>query len=405
MIAKMNVPELRFAEFSGEWEEKKLGTVLSFKNGINADKEQYGNGYKFINVLDIINNTTIRFENIIGSVNISKEIFEKNKVEYGNILFQRSSETREDSGQSNVYLDKNLPATFGGFVIRGQQKIEYKPEFMNYMFKTQHARKEISQKSNGSTRYNVGQDTLSKVMIYLPSKPEQEKIASFLSSVDAKIEQLSKKKKLLEEYKKGAMQKIFSLEMRFKDENGSEYPEWIEKKLGEISKINPKMSNIPESFVYIDLESVKNGTLLKSNQIFKLDAPSRAQRLLNKNDILFQMVRPYQKNNYFFNLNGRYVASTGYAQIRANESSKYLYQLLHTNKFVNNVLTRCTGTSYPAINSSDLSSIKIKIPKSSKEQTKIANFLSSIDAKIELSTKELDATKEFKKALLQKMFV
>lgn len=117
----MNVPQLRFSEFSGEWEEKKLGNVLSFKNGINADKEQYGKGYKFINVLDIINNNTIVYNNIIGSVDISKDVFEKNKVGYGDILFQRSSEIREEAGQSSVYLDKDHFSTFGGFVIRGQK--------------------------------------------------------------------------------------------------------------------------------------------------------------------------------------------------------------------------------------------------------------------------------------------
>jgi len=145
--------------------------------------------------------------------------------------------------------------------------------------------------------------------------------------------------------------------------------------------------------------------IVRSNQITKLDAPSRAQRFLYRNDILFQMVRPYQKNNYFFDLDENYVASTGYAQIRAKESSEYLYHFLHTNKFVNNVLTRCTGTSYPAINSSDLSSIKIKLPKSLKEQTKIANFLSSIDKKIEQVKSQIEESKRFKKGLLQQMFV
>ena len=110
------IPQVRFPEFSGEWEEKKLGEILEFKNGVNASKEQYGKGIKFINVLDILNNDFITYNNIIGKVDIDKNMLEKYAVTYGDILFQRSSETREEVGIANVYLDKENRATFGGFV-------------------------------------------------------------------------------------------------------------------------------------------------------------------------------------------------------------------------------------------------------------------------------------------------
>ena len=115
------IPKLRFPEFEGEWENKKLGRLLTFKNGLNASKEQYGRGVKFINVLDIITNDYITYDNIIGQVDVSPKEIDKNKVEYGDILFQRSSETREDVGQANVYLDRNQVAVFGGFIIRGRK--------------------------------------------------------------------------------------------------------------------------------------------------------------------------------------------------------------------------------------------------------------------------------------------
>lgn len=100
--------------------------------------------------------------------------------------------------------------------------------------------------------------------------------------------------------------------------------DWEVVKLGKVTKINPNNKNLPENFIYIDLESVVKGKLLKQNFISKYEAPSRAQRVLKKNDILFQMVRPYQMNNLFFEFDGDYVASTGYAQIRTNQSDKYL---------------------------------------------------------------------------------
>ena len=98
---KKLVPELRFSEFEEPLNLKYLGEILDFKNGINADKSQYGSGKKFINVLDIINNAPIFYNSIIGSVNIEEKEFQKNNVKYGDILFQRSSEIREEAGQSN----------------------------------------------------------------------------------------------------------------------------------------------------------------------------------------------------------------------------------------------------------------------------------------------------------------
>lgn len=115
------VPKLRFKEFSDEWKEKKLGDILEVKNGVNASKEQYGKGIKFINVLDILNNDFITYDNIIGKVDIDNNTLEKYSVTYRDILFQRSSETREEVGMADVYLDKKNIATFGGFVIRGKK--------------------------------------------------------------------------------------------------------------------------------------------------------------------------------------------------------------------------------------------------------------------------------------------
>ncbi|MFW5388584.1 restriction endonuclease subunit S, partial [Yersinia sp. 2542 StPb PI] len=133
-------------------------------------------------------------------------------------------------------------------------------------------------------------------------------------------------------------------------------------------------------------------------------APSRAQRLLQFGDVLFQLVRPYQNNNYLFLLSGRYVASTGYAQLRSKYCSKFLYQLLHLESFISEVMNRCTGTSYPAINSSDLASIEVGVP-CELEQIKIANFLCAIDEKIATKKIERDKLKIWKQGLLQQMFV
>ena len=181
--------------------------------------------------------------------------------------------------------------------------------------------------------------------------------------------------------------------------------EWIIKKLNDVSDVNPKTRELPEKFIYIDLDSVNHGILTKFNQINKNDAPSRAQRCLDVNDILFQTVRPYQMNNLFFELyDGEYVASTGYAQIKSKIVPRFLYYYLHYNKFVNEVLNRCTGTSYPAINSNDLKKIKIKIPSSSNEQKLIGDLFYKLDQKIELLKDKYHYYQDFKKFLMHQIF-
>ncbi|MGL2557532.1 restriction endonuclease subunit S [Helicobacter pylori] len=152
---------------------------------------------------------------------------------------------------------------------------------------------------------------------------------------------------------------------------------WQRVRLGDIAEINPP-TIIPNVFYYIDLESVKKGQLLNKQLMTKNKAPSRARRLLSKNDILYQLVRPYQRNNYFFTLNGNYVASTGYAQIRTLQNPSFLYFALLSNYFVNAVLDRCEGTSYPAISSNELKKCEVILPPLN-EQIAIANVLSDVD--------------------------
>lgn len=179
--------------------------------------------------------------------------------------------------------------------------------------------------------------------------------------------------------------------------------EWKQEELGEVSQINPK-TKIPEEFYYIDLDSVSGTTLTKKTLIKKADAPSRAQRLAKSEDIFYQTVRPYQKNNFLFTIKDdyKYVFSTGYAQIRTKLLSSFLFSKLQTQNFVNKVLSECTGTSYPAISSNDLSKIVIYYP-AIDEQNKIGTLFKKLDKTITLHQRKIDQLNTLKKALLQKM--
>jgi len=178
---------------------------------------------------------------------------------------------------------------------------------------------------------------------------------------------------------------------------------WETKALGKITLVNPSSEKLPDEFIYIDLESVTHGTLIQENYISKSNAPSRARRVLKKGDILFQTVRPYQQNNFYFDLEGVYVASTGYAQLRSDENLRFIYYYLHTRKFLQEVLIKCTGTNYPAINSNDLKEIELRIPID-QEQLKIASFLTSVDEWITNLKAQKEALEKHKKGVMQKIF-
>lgn len=179
-----------------------------------------------------------------------------------------------------------------------------------------------------------------------------------------------------------------------------------DKSLGDICEINPKTEALPNKFIYIDLESVVDGKLIQENVIENAKAPSRAQRVLQKNDIIYQMVRPYQKNNFIFIQDDgsfKYVASTGYAQLRS-DNYVFLYQMVNSEYFCTQVLKKCTGTNYPAINSQDLAEVNCAYPKDAQEQSRIAETLMQWDKAIELQEKLIEAYQKSKKYYLNKMF-
>lgn len=181
---------------------------------------------------------------------------------------------------------------------------------------------------------------------------------------------------------------------------------WNAKLLKDICAVNPSNDGLPDSFVYIDLESVEDGQLKAKNRIEKSDAPSRAQRHLRNGDVIFQVVRPYQRNNLYvdFDDGQQYVASTGYAQLRAKDSERFLYQAVHVDSFVEGVIAKCTGSNYPAINTSDLAEIQVFVPHDAAEQQKIADCLTSLDEVIAAQARKVKALKSHKRGLMQQLF-
>ena len=225
-------------------------------------------------------------------------------------------------------------------------------------------------------------DGMKTIEIPWTSYEEQKKIGDYIESLDT----------------------LITLHQRKLFLNFAKRNDWEQRKLNEVAEFNPK-SELPDEFEYVDLESVVGTEMISHRTETKDSAPSRAQRLAQPGDVFFQTVRPYQKNNYLFSkLDNNYVFSTGYAQMRPNIDTAFLMSFLQTDSFVKIVLDNCTGTSYPAINSNDLSNLEISLPKSFEEQKKVGKTIISIDNLITLHQRKCDETKKLKKFMLQKMF-
>ena len=199
---------MRFPEFSGEWEEHTLSEYLEFKNGLNPDAKRIGSGLPFISVMDILSEGVINYDNIRGKVNATEKEIECFGVKDGDLLFQRSSETLEDVGRANVYMD-NRTAIYGGFVIRGRKIGNYDPLFFKYLLATPLARKRTCRMGAGAQHFNIGQEGLSKISLYFPSIEEQRKIAEFLSLIDERIATQNKIIEDLKKLKSAIIEKVF----------------------------------------------------------------------------------------------------------------------------------------------------------------------------------------------------
>lgn len=397
------------------WKIKKLKYIGEIFGGVTGktikdfSKEYKLNFKPYITFTNVCNNAVINPDLMEYVFIDSKE--KQNKVLKNDILFLQSSETFEDVGKSAIYLNDDevyLNTFCKGFRIER----EAYPMYLNYLLSSLSYKRYFMSVCSGFTRINLRQEHFLDIPLILPPLQEQKEIAEFLDSKCEKIQNyIDKKQKLitlLQEKKQALINEAVTkgLNPNIESKNsGIEYlglipHHWEVKKLKHICKINPQTNEtLPNNFVYIDLESVAKGQLLKEQTINKEQAPSRAQRILQKQDILFQLVRPYQRNNYIFNKNGDYVASTGYAQIRTKECVNFVYYALLENSFVERVILK----NYPAITSNDFADLKIPLPPL-QEQKQIANFLDEkcekINSVIEKTKKQIELIKEYKNTLI-----
>ena len=205
-------PKLRLEKYAGAWQQRRLKEILSFQNGYNGGRESFGSGLPLISVMDVLEPGFITYDSIRGTAQLNESEQIRYSVEYGDVLFQRSSENHEEAGTTNVYLDAEKKASFGGFVIRGRRRIEYDPVFIKYLFGTPAVRSQIITRAQGAQHINVSQETLSDVVICLPELNEQIEIGRVMMELDTLITRQEHRIKALKTMKKFMLQNMFPQE-------------------------------------------------------------------------------------------------------------------------------------------------------------------------------------------------
>ena len=399
---------MRFPEFEGEWEVKKLGEVMDFKVTNSFSRENlnyeygtvknihYGDIHTKFQTLFDINYESVPFIN--EEMDISR-ISEENYCKNGDVIFADASEDLNDVGKSIEIIYTNEEKLLSGLhtLLARPKKDIFHLGFSGYLFKSNSVRTQIQKESQGSKVLSINVGRISKVELSFPSVEEQSKISSFLALLDERIQTQSKIINDLKTLKIATAKKIFSGELRFKDDNGNDFPEWEVREVGEVFKITrgnvlamnlvSNQCNEKNTYPVYSSQTKNNGLAGYYTDFLFEDAITWTTDGANAGDVNYRSGKFYCTN-----VCGVLISNEGYANSciaeLINSVSKNYVSYVGNPKLMNGVM----------------SEIKIPFP-SLPEQTKIANFLSSIDSKIDIENQLLQKLEEQKKFLLQNMFV
>lgn len=410
---KALVPQLRFKGFEENFEQIKFGKLYSFHttNSLSRDKLNYEHGNVYnIHYGDIHtkfkSHFYLRQENVpqinkdVDLSKIKEELYCKN----GDIIIADASEDYADIGKSielididNVKLLAGLH-TFLARPITNKTKIGY----ISYLMKSWKLRKQIMTIAQGTKVLSLSSSRVSNLQLNIPTLLEQQKIASFLGAVDEKIQQLARKKELLEKYKKGVTKELFSGKLRFKDENKKNYPDWEEKTFGFVTKfINGKAYKQSELLNNGKYRVLRVGNLFSNNEWYYSDLELEKDKYIEQGDLIYAWSASFGPR--FWN-EEKIIYHYHIWKVIPNHNVDKNF-LFHAFMFdIEKLKTQSQGGTMFHITKGSIESRLFNFP-CMEEQQKIAKFLSSIDTKIESVNKQIKQTQTFKKGLLQQMFV
>lgn len=386
-----NVPKLRFKGFIEENRLQKFKEVVlsnTYGPRFNANDYDCNGNVKTIRGTDVTIDGYIKY-NQVPTAQLDDKFIKSHILEDGDLVMI----TTADCGLTGIFEEQNEKYICSAYAVKiALNKSLAYPYYFKYYFQTALAKNEVNKYIRKATVANLPASDILKFSHRLPIKQEQEKIASFLTSVDEKIEQLIKKEELLQQYKKGIMQKIFNQEIRFKADDGSEFCDWEEKKLGDILDYIQPTKYLVKDTEYNDSYTIP---VLTAGKTFILGYTNETDGVF-ENNLPVIIFDDFTTANKFVNFPFKAKSSAMKILVSKNNNIKFIYEAIQMIKY------EVGGHERHWI--SKFSFLNIFIP-CIEEQTKIANFLSSIDSKIEEVKKQLNSTKEFKKALLQQMFV
>jgi type I restriction enzyme S subunit len=397
----LNVPHLRFPEFSGEWEEHTLSEYLEFKNGLNPDAKRIGSGLPFISVMDILSEGVINYDNIRGKVNATEKEIECFGVKDGDLLFQRSSETLEDVGRANVYMD-NRTAIYGGFVIRGRKIGNYDPLFFKYLLATPLARKRTCRMGAGAQHFNIGQEGLSKISLYFPSIEEQRKIAEFLSLIDERIATQNKIIEKLQSLIKGLVDELMTVLLKGKLYPFSSF--YIKAGEGGTPTTSVVEYYTEGTIPFIKIEDLSCKYLTNNKDfITELGMQKSSAWLIPSKSVIYSngaTIGAISINEY------PVCTKQGILGIvpNTNINVEYLYLLMSSSYFSKEISRIITEGTMKTVYLKDINHIKCPLP-SMAQQKNITNLTSSIEEKLSIEQELLRFLNLQKQYLLHMIFI
>lgn len=407
----MMEPKIRFSSNDKNWEEKNIGDIFFFKNGLNKDKSAFGQGTPIINYTDVYHHRGLTKDLIKGKVNLEADEIRRYKVRQGDVFFTRTSETPEEVGFSSVMLDEVEDCSFSGFVLRARPTTnDLLYEYCKECFSTGSVRKYITSTCSYTTRALTNGAILSRIPIYIPQKVEQQAIASYFTSLDSQISASTSRLASLKQMKAASLQAMFPQEgetvpkIRFKGFEG----EWKKVKFGTLLKECTDKSTSEDEDIL--LSSAINGVFLNSELFGHQRGRSNIGYRKIRRNMLILSAQNLHLGNANVNLRFEHgLVSPAYKIYDLyNVLPEFMYHWIkreETKKFFLDATTAGASLCRKNIVWTDLYKQNILLPKSDTEQQAIASYFTSLDRQISLQTQRLEKLKQIKSACLDKMFV